>query len=62
MNRAIDLRRKAGLYKRLAEIPTTGGHHADRPLLVIAEELESEAEELESEIPADRLARHHAAR
>jgi hypothetical protein len=49
MNRAIDLRRKARLYKRLAEIPTTGGHHADRILVVLAEELEGEAEELESE-------------
>jgi hypothetical protein len=50
MNRAADLRRKANLYKRLAKVPTSGGHRSDRLLLTLADELDREAEELETEI------------
>jgi hypothetical protein len=48
MNRAADLRRRADRYRRLASIPTSGGHSADRELLVLAEELDDHAADLES--------------
>lgn len=48
MSEAADLRHKARLYKRLAEIRTSGGHRADR-LLLIADELDREAAELEEQ-------------
>jgi hypothetical protein len=46
MNRASDLRRTADRYRRLASIPTSGGHSADRELLVLAQELDHHAAEL----------------
>jgi len=45
------LRQRAGLYRRVASVPTEGGHHEDRLLLAMADQLEREATELE-----DRLA------
>lgn len=43
MDRATDLRRLADLCNRMAEIPTSGGHSADRWLLTLAEKLRREA-------------------
>jgi hypothetical protein len=42
MRDADDRRRKAQLYRRLASIPTEGGHAADRALQVLAAKLERE--------------------
>jgi hypothetical protein len=39
---ADDRRRKARLFRRVASIPTEGGHVADRALEVLAEQLEAE--------------------
>jgi hypothetical protein len=47
MDRATNLRRTAGLYKRLASVPTSGGHCSDRLLLTLADELDREAAELD---------------
>ena len=52
MPRRTELRQKAGLYRRMANIPTDGGRNEDRLLLFVATQLEREAEEL------DRLALH----
>ena len=46
MDRANDLRRLANLCKRMAEVPTSGGHRADRRLLTLADRLDREAAEL----------------
>ena len=46
MDRATDLRRLADLCKRMAEVPTSGGHRADRRLLTLAERLDREVAEL----------------
>jgi hypothetical protein len=42
-----ELRRKAALCRRAASIPTSGSGGTDRILLVLAEQLEHEAVELE---------------
>jgi len=42
MDRVADLRHKAGLYKRLAEIRTSGGHSTDLLLIRLADELDRE--------------------
>jgi hypothetical protein len=47
MPQRIELREKASLYRRLASIPTEGGHDEDRLLLAVAEQLEREAAELD---------------
>ena len=52
MSEATDLRHKARLYKRLAEIRTSGGHRADRLLLKLADELDRDAAELRRAICA----------
>jgi hypothetical protein len=49
MAKATDLRRIADRYRRLASVPTTGGHREDRLLLVLAEELDREAETFENQ-------------
>jgi hypothetical protein len=49
MNRATDLRHMADLCKRMAAIPTSGGHRADRKLLTLADKLDHEAARLEVE-------------
>ena len=53
MDRAADLRLRAGLYKRLAGIRTSGGHSTDLLLLGLADELDREAAELEDQSPRD---------
>jgi len=53
MDRAADLRHKAGLYKRLAEIRTSGGHSTDLLLIGLADELDREAAELEDQSARD---------
>ena len=40
---AVELRRKAALYRRIARIPTSGGGPADRVLLHLADRLDEEA-------------------
>jgi hypothetical protein len=47
MPQRIELREKASLYRRLASIPTEGGHDEDRLLLAVADQLEREAAELD---------------
>jgi hypothetical protein len=42
---ADDRRWKARLFRRVASIPTEGGHVADRAVEVLAEQLECEAAE-----------------
>ncbi len=42
---AADARHTAMQYRRLAGIPTSGGHRADRILLALADKLEREASE-----------------
>jgi hypothetical protein len=54
MDRAADLRHRAGLYKRLAQIRTSGGHSTDLLLLSLADELDREAAELETNFRANR--------
>jgi hypothetical protein len=49
MPQRAELRQKAKLYRRLASVPTTGGHDEDRVLLAIADELERKAAELETQ-------------
>ena len=57
MNRASDLRRLADLCKRMAEVPTSGGHRADRRLLTLAERLDREAAKLgKATLPRDNYA------
>jgi hypothetical protein len=43
MHDLIDLREKAAEYRRLANIPTSGGACANRILIFMAEKLEYEA-------------------
>jgi hypothetical protein len=43
------LRQKAELYRRLASVPTTGGHDEDRVLLAIADDLEHKAATLDAQ-------------
>lgn len=45
---AVELNRKADLCRRAARVPTSGGHHADRLLLALAERLEREAKTTET--------------
>ncbi len=45
MSNAADPRQIAELYRRLANIPTSGGHRADRLLQTLAEKLDREAAE-----------------
>ena len=47
MPQRIELREKANLYRRLASVPTEGGHDEDRLLLAVADQLEREAAELD---------------
>ena len=49
MNRATDLRRMAELCKRMAAVPTSGGHRTDRLLVTLAEQLDYEAARLEGQ-------------
>jgi hypothetical protein len=49
MNRATDLRRIANLCRRVAAVPTAGGHRADRLLVTLAEQLDHEAAMLEGQ-------------
>jgi hypothetical protein len=53
MDKAADLRHRAGLYKRLAQIRTSGGHSTDLLLLSLADELDREAAELEDQLPCE---------
>jgi hypothetical protein len=48
MSRIAELRQRADLCRRVARVPTKGGHHEDRVLLIIADQLEREAAELEA--------------
>jgi hypothetical protein len=50
MPQRIELREKASLYRRLANIPTEGGHDEDRLLLAVAAQLEREAAELDDRL------------
>jgi hypothetical protein len=43
MQQAIDPRQIAKLCRRLANIPTSGGHRADRVLQALADKLDREA-------------------
>ena len=60
MPRRTELRQKASLYRRMASVPTEGGHQEDRVLLAVAEEFEREAAELDDRLrqqePARRVA------
>lgn len=48
MPERVVLRQKAQLYRRLASIPTTGGHDEDRVLLAIADDLDHKAKMLDA--------------
>jgi hypothetical protein len=55
MKRAQELRQKAKFCRRLAAVPTVGGHSANRTLLEMALRLEKEVEvsdQLEQDDPA----------
>jgi hypothetical protein len=54
MSGATDLRRKAGMYKRMAAVRTSGGHEADRQLLTLADKLDHEAARLEGQTEPPR--------
>ena len=56
MPEVTQLRKKAELCRRLASIPTSGGHLADRALLPLAEKLDREAIKTEHPAAADHLA------
>jgi hypothetical protein len=43
MQKSTGLRQKAKLLRRIASVPTWGGHHADRELLALADKLDHEA-------------------
>jgi hypothetical protein len=45
----LERRRKAALFRRVANIPTSGGSLADRALLRLAEQFEHEASSLEQQ-------------
>jgi hypothetical protein len=49
MNRATNLRQMADRCRRMAAVPTSGGHCADRQLLILADKLEHEAAGLEGQ-------------
>jgi len=53
MAKANDLRQLAQNCRRLAQIPTTGGHRADRLLLGMAARLEHEATMLDETVDLD---------
>jgi hypothetical protein len=53
MTRATDLRHRAFLYRRMANVPTFGGRHEDRLLLALAQRLEHEAAILEEPTSVD---------
>jgi hypothetical protein len=40
---AVELRKKAALFRRIARVPTPGGSSADRVLLQLADRLDDEA-------------------
>jgi hypothetical protein len=42
MSKELHLRKLADLYRRMASIPTSGGHRADRALVVLAAKLDRE--------------------
>jgi hypothetical protein len=44
------LRQKASLYRRVASVPTEGGHNEDRLLRALADQLEREAVESEKHL------------
>jgi hypothetical protein len=44
---AADLRQRADLYRRIANVPAASAHRADSVLLVRADELEHRAKEVE---------------
>jgi hypothetical protein len=48
MPKAAQLRQKAALYRRAANVPTEGSHHTDRLLFELADKLERKAEALEN--------------
>jgi hypothetical protein len=48
MSKGSELRRTADLFRRMAETPTEGGHHEDRLLFALAEQLEHEAAAIEA--------------
>jgi hypothetical protein len=48
VSRIAELRRRADFCRQAAQVPTEGGRHADRILLVIADGLEREAAALEA--------------
>jgi hypothetical protein len=50
VRRIDDLRCRANRYRRLAAIPTTRGHREDLLLLKLADDLECEAGELETQL------------
>jgi hypothetical protein len=56
MHEVIELRRMANLYRRVAKIPTSGGHRADRILLALAERLDRDAEGRELSEPSTQAA------
>ena len=43
MSHAVELRKKAALFRRIARIPTSGGSPVDRVLLHLADRLDHEA-------------------
>jgi hypothetical protein len=47
MPRRTELRQQASIYRRLAGMPTEGGHEEDRILRAVADKLEREAAELD---------------
>jgi hypothetical protein len=49
MSRIADLRQRANFCRQAAAVPTEGGRREDRVLLVIADQLEREAAELEAQ-------------
>ena len=51
----VDLRQQAERYRRLASVPTTGGHNENRVLLAVADVLERRAAELEDRISETSL-------
>jgi hypothetical protein len=55
-SQAADLRQMALLCRRMASVPTAGGRHEDRVLLAMADQLEREAAEIESQPVLKRLA------
>ena len=52
MAKTSDPREIAQLYRRLARVPTSGGHRADRELLALAEKLDGEATASEQQCAA----------